>query len=209
MTSSELSSYLPPSQVKESKLFTFFSLIDRVERLKEILTHDNHSYYKLDLRLFINNNESILVSIGYDSMGIGDTFDYNLECEIYKDRINFFTMLVNYLKDDNLKNNLARFIRERNTDFGNSNQWYSITEGLEDIKGYRVEELKIIRSYAHIKLENDIHLCVGLDKYSYIDGVDISRVELLQWYIHEVEKRNLDFEPLEYLKEELQSYANK
>lgn len=205
----ELSSYLPPPQVKESKLFTFFSLIDRVERVKEILAHDNHSYYKLDLRLFINNKESILVSIGYASMGIGDTFDYNLESEIYKDRISFFTMLANYLKDDKLKNNLARFIREENTDFGNSNQWYSLKDDLEDIKGYRVEELNIIRSYAHIKLENGMHLCIGLDKYSCIDGVDISRVELLEWYIHEVEKRNLDFEPLEYLKEELQSYANK
>lgn len=205
----ELSSYLPPPQVKESKLFTFFSLIDRVERVKEILAYDNHSYYKLDLRLFINNKESILVSIGYASMGIGDTFDYNLESEIYKDRISFFIMLINYLKDDKLKNNFARFLRERDTDFGNSNQWYNITEDLDDIKGYRVEELKVIRSYAHIKLENDTRLCVGLDKYSCIDGMDISRVELLEWYIHEVEKRNIDFEPLEYLKEELQSYANK
>ena len=209
MIIADLSSYLPPPQIKENKLFTFFSLIDRVERLKEILTHDNHSYYKLDLKLFINNDESILVSIGYDSMWIGDTFDYNLESEIYKDRIRFFTMLANYLKDDKLKNNLTRFVRERNIDFGNSNQWYNLTEDLEDIKGHRVEELNIIRSYAHIKLENGIHLCIGLDKYSYIDGLDISRVELLQWYIHEIEKRNLDFEPLEYLKEELQSYANK
>lgn len=205
----ELSNYLPPPQVKESKLFTFFSMIDRVERVKEILAYDNHSYYKLDLRLFINNKESILVSIGYASIGIGDTFDYNLESEIYKDRISFFTMLTNYLKDDKLKNNLARFIREENTDFGNSNQWYSLKDGLEAIKGHRVEELNIIRSYAHIKLENAMHLCIGLDKYSCIDGVDISRIELLEWYIHEVEKRNLDFEPLEYLKEELQSYANK
>lgn len=193
------------TKINIEKLRSFFASLKKVEILEKVPTFDGKSYYMLKVSLEVSKKKKVIVHIAYSTYAfVNSIFDKELEEEIIKDRMVFFDMLVEYLNDDMLKGNYDR-IHSRSP---SHNNMIHLTDNLRDIKGYKVKEISLFVC-PKLYLENGD--CVGVGLGIYKPGnTDITRIELLEYIIREIEERNLEeVQTLPYLKKELECYKKR
>lgn len=188
-------------QMDTEKIKSFFASVKKVEVRESVLALDGKSYYRLRLTLQVAKKKQVKISIGYSGYGFEEAiFDDELQEEIRKDMVGFFVLLVDYLKDDMLKGNLERLQNKAPDTY--ERIW--LEDNLRDIKGYKVDKISFFLNPT-LYLENGDKLSVGFNKFSP-GNTDITRIELLEYAIREIEDRNLNIENLPYLKKELACY---
>ena len=188
-------------QMDTEKIKSFFASVKKVEVRESVLALDGKSYYRLRLTLQVAKKKQVKISIGYSGYGFEEAiFDDELQEEIRKDMVGFFVLLVDYLKDDMLKGNLERLQNKAPDSY--ERIW--LKDNLRDIKGYKVDKISFFLNPT-LYLENGDKLSVGFNEFSP-GNTDITRIELLEYAIREIEERNLNIETLPYLKKELTCY---